>query len=319
MKKNNEKFALLLIFASIMFVSCDMAKQKSVSQSRESDPVSIINETSSSQISDFTAKVSITEKNSRIAFSEKLVNEYQVSTKIIGNNIFSRIDFNEKDGQYRSVISSNSETILFDRQNGDVLERVINDSSEESFEVSTLFSRVDLDMVKDYYGRLSYKITENSENNLLKIETPTELLKDVTLNDSQLNTEIIYYDLAMSVPVKEIYETVSADNVKIEIVIETTYQEIDGIPVKVGTVETKSYDFPYQNDVSEWVFPIIESEDEIEEISEEEFEELDKSQLYAQDVIIGDPADPDYTTTTVTTYEDVQLNSLSESFFRISL
>lgn len=80
-------------------------------------------------------------------------------------------------------------------------------------------------------------------------------------------------------------------------------------------------DFPYEIDTSDYMLPIVESEDDIPEVTEEELAEMvkDGGEVYEFEQILGDPSNPDYTEVIVKTYDDIEINTLEDEYFRIPL
>lgn len=308
----------------MLVTACSIAQnEKQIKE--ESEPISIVKTDSDiNDIKDFSTNVKIYEENSRIAASKKLVSEYKLSTRIIDNDIYARIDFPEEDGYASTSISNSDETVVFDRLSNKILDRVLitdNKINKKKISFKTLFPKTEIGNIKKSYGKLSFKITENTDTNLLKIETPAKILNDYSFDDETLLNEVIYYDINTGNIKKEEYQSVLTDNTKVTTTIEYLYEERNNSQIVVGMIESESYDFPYKNDTSEWGFPIVESEDEIEEISEDELNSLieDGARVFNYDVIIGDPSDPDFTVTTTTLYQDVELNTLTDSYFKLSL
>ena len=69
------------------------------------------------------------------------------------------------------------------------------------------------------------------------------------------------------------------------------------------------------------MLPIVESEDDIPEVTEEELAEMvkDGGEVYEFEQILGDPSNPDYTEVIVKTYDDIEINTLEDEYFRIPL
>lgn len=314
-------FPLLLLFITACSIfNSNQSNDPKQSSDQQENKATIINQTQSDIISDYSAEVSITSSNSRIAHSESILTDYQMFTKIIDNQLYTRIDYPEQDGYYRSVISTPEESIVFDRQNNEVFHRV--DASplySRKLDSDTLFPKTDISEVKNVYNKLSFKTTENLDDNILVVDYPEEVLMDLSISDT-VKSNKLYYDLTAGTLVKEEKESVTEDNVKIKTVIESVYEEINGVQVLVKTIESISYDFPYTIDASDSQLPVVESEDDIPVITEAELEAMlsEGAEILNTDVIIGDQSNPDYTETITTTYKSIELNSLSNTYFRFN-
>lgn len=292
------------------------------SDNKPENLTTIVNKTGSTDIGDYSAEVMITSENSRIAGSESILSSYQLSTKIIDNQLYTRIDYPESEGYYRTAIATPYESVIFDRTSNEVLHRADAPSVySKKVDTETLFDKVDINEVRSLYNKLSFRTTENIDDNLLTVDFPAEILNDYSVDGESVLSNRISYDLTTGMIAVDESESITADNVKVKRVVKNTYKDVNGIPVLVKSVEQISYDFPYTIDTSDRALPTVNSMEEIPEISQDELDRLisEGAEAIYADVIIGDPSDPDYTETITTTYKDIELNSLSKSYFKVNL
>ncbi|HPC72731.1 MAG TPA: hypothetical protein PLB48_13060, partial [Treponema sp.] len=277
----------------------------------------------SDEISSFQTNVKVYKENNRSPLGRKLAEEYKLSLKLIDGKLYTRMDYPaDEDGSARSVLHTPEELVIFESSSNKVLYRTsVEKGSDDSVAVRTLFSRLPLKDIQNHFTRLSYRVLEDPQNKLLKIETPSAYLADGLIGTSRLASETIYFDTEMEVQVGSDYVMIDQDGTTISVEETTSYQEVDGVPIKTGEVIVRKYDFPYTIDTSDRQIPILNSVDEAEPISEAELAALEEggALILKEDPILGDPANPDYTETVTIQYENVMLNSVSDSYFRIEL
>ncbi len=227
----------------------------------------------------------------------------------------------DEEGVLRSVIHSPQEVCVFDTATERVVYRTNAQNIDETDPgLRTLFGRAALAEVQDYFSRLSFRITEEAEEKRLRIETPSEYL-DGTIGGARLVSEVLYFDTELAVPVGSEYASIDDKGTAVNTEETVIYQIADGVPIKTGEVIVTKYDFPYTIDTSDREIPILTATSDPASINENELTSLaeEGALVFSGDPVLGNPADPDYTVTTIVRYEDVELNGVADSYLRPNL
>ena len=90
----------------------------------------------------------------------------------------------------------------------------------------------------------------------------------------------------------------------------------------IGEVLEVAHDVPGTLDVSDATAPVIMDEELIPEATEEELAQAEAEGATVTQVaapLIGDPADPDYTETTITLYDNIGINTVEDATLRLHL
>lgn len=142
---------------------------------------------------------------------------------------------------------------------------------------------------------------------------------DAVEGSARLVSEAIYFDTELEVPVGSDYVIIDENSTKISTEETTFYQLVNDVPVQTGELIVREVDFPYTIDTSDRQIPILNSADEAQPVSETELAALEESGaiVFKEDTVLGDPADPDYTETINVQYENIELNMVPDSYFRI--
>ena len=288
-------------------------------------PVTITNVTGEKDVTSFKANVKVYKHNNRSQRGMYLAERYTLSSKIMEEGIYARIDYPaDENGLARSAISAPDGVIIFDRVSKDVLyreqipeQKLIDEGEDDKEETPrSLFSRSDIEDVKAYFNRLSYRIAENKNQNTLVAETPENFLME------SMVYEKVYFDTSLGVPEKYEHKVVDKEGTEITVTEQIVYQEKDGVLTKTGEIITEKYDYPSNIDTSDRAIPALTEDTEAEEITEEELKALEEdgsSTVIYGDIPLGDPGNLDYTETTTVQYEDMELNSLEDAYFKLSL
>lgn len=317
----------LLFFVSVLLAfSCAQNTEQVTSISDEDKIITVtLGENSETAITDYQASVKVYYENSRIAGGAELQNSYKLSTKIIDNSIYTRVDYEEIQNvgsSFRSVITGPNETIVFNRASGQVEYRVpiTTENSEDDLSNRSLFERIDLASLRTKMVDLNYDSNETEVigfANVVIFKSPSSLLPKSNFEDRSVNSFKILFDTEEEVFAgSELVET-KEDGTIVTTTITKFYQEEDEIMVPVGEKMDIHYDFVDKIEVDTETLPIVLNEGDIEEISQEELNTL-KLEVGAYEVsqtILGDPTDPDYTETYLTVYEDVSTNCLNNRYF----
>ena len=335
-KKVKIKTKLVVLFLSSLILSCtgvnsEMAKQTvSAKQMQEMvDNVSIeIKKNENNTIESYQANVKQYSYNQRIPGQISAPSEYRLSLKKSGNSIFTRIDFDSSyygDGKARSVICDGKETVVFDSLTKEVEARI--PLTEEETKISgdfggPMFGRLALDSYIAKCRQLAFDLQEDSENNIMCVTIPVSNVSARTNNETETAVySRLYFDTQEDVLLGGESKTIDEEGTVITTSNNYLYKEVDGEPVLIGEMLEVTNDFPYEIDTSDYMLPIVESEDDIPEVTEEELAEMvkDGGEVYEFEQILGDPSNPDYTEVIVKTYDDIEINTLEDEYFRIPL
>ncbi len=320
-----------LTAAALLFVGCDFFHQsptKSATAASEAQtetempPVTISKSGTDAEITGFQSNVKVYEENNRSPYGRQLVEEYRLSLKIIDGALYTRMDFKpDEEVICRSIIHSPQEVCVFDTATERVEYRTNAQNMDETdSEFRTLFGRADLNDIQDYFSGLSFRITEEAEEKRLRIETPSEYL-DGTIGGARLVSEVLYFDTELAVPVGSEYTSIDDKGTTVNTEETVIYQMSDGVPIKTGEVIVTKHDFPYTIDTSDREIPILTATSDPAAITENELASLEEqgALVFSGEPVIGNPADPDYTVTTIVRYEDVELNGVADSYLRPNL
>ena len=330
------KTKCMAILSTCLALSCngvnsEISKQTvSAKQMQELvDSVSIeIKKNESNTIESYQANVKQYSYNQRIAGQVSVPSEYRLSLKKSGNSIFTRIDFDSSyygDGKARSVICDGKETVVFDSATKEVEARIpFTEEEKQNTEDfgGPMFGRLALDSYIAKCRRLSYDLQEDSVNNLMCVTLPVAEVATRIGNDGEtIVYSRLYFDTQEDVLLGGESQTIDEEGTVITTSNNYLYKEVDGEPVLIGEMLEITNDFSYEIDTSDYMLPIVESEDDIPEVTEEELAEIvkDGGEVYEFEQVIGDPSNPDYTEVIVKTYDDIQINTLEDEYFRIPL
>lgn len=293
------------------------------------DNVSIeFKESNNDSIESYQANVKLYSYNQRIVGNISAPSEYRLSLKKSGDSIFTRIDFDSSyygDGKARTVICDGKETVIFDTITKEVEARIpfTNEETQNLEDFGNpMFGRIALNSYLTKCRQLSYDLQEDSENNIMCVAIP---ISDISARiDGSNETAVysrLYFDTQSDVLLGSESQTIDENGTIITTSNNYLYKEVDGEPILIGELLEIKNDFPYEIDTSDYMLPIIESEDDIPEVTEEDLAEMvkDGGEVYEFEQVIGDPSDPDYTEVIIKTYDDIKINALEDEYFRIPL
>jgi hypothetical protein len=322
---------VLAISIAFILIGCAQSSTitgefKKTANDNGGNPVSISFDSgkNGSGIESYSADVTVQTGNSRIANSERVAAGFRISTKIIDGSLRTRIDYSKEqfpDLRARTMITDGTEAVLFFSDNLSVDRRISFPDAGESIPLLTsnrIMGRVPYDQVITEMNKLSFKITKDPTNSLALFEAPTEILKKIGSEKQKISALRIFYDMAQETLKGS--ETVE-QRIDEEIVTTDTsfyYQMVDEQPVLIGQVIEEKHDVAASIDMSGSMLPQNINPDEIPTISEEELESLRQQGLafdYNQQT--GDLSDPDYTNTTITTYDNIKINQVRDTDMRV--
>jgi hypothetical protein len=322
--KGEEKMCLkksaLSFFCILLMFSCSQGLIPNSEEANAlSESVSIaLNQGSVEEMTSFSADLVSFRGNNREVGGIQEVERFRISMKEIDGEIFTRLDFPASqfaDGIARSSLSSSEEMFLFKTASNELEQRIpLNLPADVNHPFMDFTSRFLIQAKIPNFTR--FRSTMYDMNLDMMIEQSS--LKVALPNEGYTKFELTF-DLEEEVLRKTESEEILEDGTIVSSSIEYVYQEIEGELVKVGHIHETSYDMNYLYDDSDFGLPIIESEEEIEEMTLEEIQAMEDQGYLSYEIepVLGDPADPDYTITEVQLYEDIRINDEDEAAFRI--
>ncbi len=280
----------------------------------------------------FQADVEVYSSNDRSIEPPRLQNTYRISAKTIDDQVYTRIDIPGDlfpDGNALAMISDgltmryvnieSMETIArVNMEEDEVLGRLSGDITKGR-KLMSFFGHEDIPVLMNKFRTLSFDITEENNGKGLTVELPASYLSRLSRPGFKLNRAKLYYDTESDTYAGAEAETVLEDGAVLKIVSRPVYETIEGVLLKVGEVNIKTYDYPEEETDFEAEIQNVNSIDDITELSDSDIEDLESegANITPAELILGDPNDPDYTITEISVYNDIKVNTLEDSFFRI--
>lgn len=319
----NKKVSLLCFVLLIGFTSCNQgATDSTATIGKDIEPVVVsVKSGSIEEMKSYSTDVTFYSGNNREIGGITEQQKYRLSVKEIDGNIHTRIDYPSEmftDGVARSSLTTDSEMFIFQTSNNELEHRQVLEIPEISQRME-VFSGINRMMIKaripDFSNfrvelfDIASDISENVENNLMLVKLPMDDYDEFSLT-FDLEEEVL-----LNTESKEVLE----DGTTLTTTTEYVYQDVDGELIKVGEILESSFDVEETIDISGYELPIIESEDDVEEMSLEDIDALEEEGGIAYDVVpvLGDPADLDYIETDIQLFDNIEINAVDESIFRV--
>ncbi len=322
-----KKLVLLMFLVLGVFISCRQVsdgKNKLYFEMFEENPVTINwQKDNDIELKSFQADVSIYSMNNRTDTSSQLKNKYRMSLKTIDEVQYSRLDFLPEfgNGVAQSVVTDDTEMILFDTVTNEIEYRLpIQETMSADLAflgMETALSKINLDFVKSESNRLLLDVTENEKNSMM-IDIPNTYFFDNEY-ETRVSTRVMFDTEEETLSQVEIV-MIQQDGTIVTTTTYPMYQDYEGVPIRIGTVtvvNSKAQNLLSGFEDAEY----FESVDEIPEISDEEYEQLlESGELVEVDnMLFGNPADMSYEETIIEVYNDIEINNVDESLFKIAL
>jgi hypothetical protein len=320
---NRKTFFPLLLVLVLTFIGCtNQTTQKDTDRTTGflDKPVSIFNaDKGSKQVSSYQASVQNFYSNNRTGVNMEQYSDYRLSLKIIGGEVISRIDYAGnyfQDGQARSIISNSVESIVLIANTDEIESRTPISSIAKKImpenATKSLMGRVDLNQIASYSRSMSFNITDSTPG-ILTIGIPSDFFP-VDSAGADFNSRVVSYnvsyDTQTEVEIQSSMEIHESDGTIISVTSYPLYEEIGNDKIKVGQVTVMNNDIPGVLDTTD---SVIKDTPSLEELGNFVLSED------SDPVLFGDPTSPDKEETFVELYQDIKLNSLEDSFFRVSL
>ncbi len=320
----------LTVIAGILFLLFTSACTQPGSTSPEvkySDQMVSVYRSDSGTMSSYQADVKTWYQNNRSPNLPELRTEYRLSMKVVDGKLRTRIDFSsdsQSDRVARSILSDGVTMLVLNTTSNTVEQRlsVTEDQNRLALMTDSLqcMGRINLDSMQSVARRLSLDISDNTPG-ILQIAIPPSTLPPMP-NNAKIASYKLSFDSTESVLLDSEMVIAEEDGTKVTVTTTPIYQEEGEDLIKVGEQTITAYDLPGTLDISDNVVQSYASAEEIPEISAEELAALQAEGTVStstSDVILGDLSDPDYTETQLTVYDDVKINTLADSLFRMDL
>ena len=288
------------------------------------NPITITWKGEAKEVQSFQTNVQVFSMNNRKDTYAALNKTYRMAMSTIGDRVFTRIDM-ENDGgaSFRSAVSDGENTIIFNPDTEEIGFR-INDPAAQSplnrvFGQMTGLSRLNLSLIRQEASRLSLDLIEENDGGmkLLLLELPPALLP-MQGSDTIISSRAVF-DLSNDTLLETEVVMKLEDDTIITTTVEPVYEEVNGVPVKIGQVTIIDSKAPGLLEDVDPNIPYINSPDEIPTISASELAALEASGNVIEDADItyGNPADLSYVETIYEVYQDIEINNTPVQLFRL--
>lgn len=317
---------VLLLTATIIMISCDNVAHKqqgSSLQEFQEKPVTIIwNGKEKDEVQSYQANVQVFSKNSRKDTAAALSRTYSLAVRSFSGKVLTRIDFEEGERMpFRSIISDGEEAVVFNPATNEIGYRITLEDSKSSlyriFGNQSTMSRINLSLVREEARRLSLNLTEDTDGKKMLLELPPEILPGNGI-DKIIKSRVVF-NLANDTLLETEVVMVREDETLVTTTVTPVYEDKDGVPVKIGMITVIDSKAPNLIEGIDSDYTVYNSADDIPALTEEQFAELEESGNIHEvpGITFGDPADLSYTETIYEVYQDIEINAVPESMFRL--
>lgn len=318
------KMFLLLITATVFFMSCDSVMHEQnrnvLGQFTETPVIITWDGSKAAGVQSFEANVQVFAMNNRRDTHATLDNTYRLAISTIDNRIVTRIDFD--DPRYSSIISDGKEALVLDPVSEEITYRIplgdLDSSLNRIFENQTTMSRINLSLVREEANRLSLNMKEEAGENgrQLLLEIPPSMIPQNGLD--RITSSRVVFNLTNETIMETEVIMVREDGTVVTTTATPVYEDMDGIPIKIGMVTVIDSKAPYLIEGFDPDMSFFNSLDEIPLLDESQFAEMKAAGgIYEiPDMIFGDPADLSFVETIFVIYHDIHINSAPEHLFR---
>lgn len=305
--------------------SCRQELQSSVPPLFEENPATITWDSSNGEgIDTYSATVSVYSDNNRRTGGAKLQSQYKMSIKTVNDKQYVRLDFPATEKiSAKSVLTDGVDTLLVDTASNTIEQKFVALDMELKLinEIGYItsqntLSKINLSRIKTEASKLSFDMTEKESENVLTVELPSKYFTNDA--ETRISTKISY---DTQHELMETIETVTKmeDGSIVTVTTCPVYEQIEnGEIVKIGQysiIDKKSeVRFEGLEDIE-----YFESLDNIPEITTSEYEELVASgnAVTIEELPLGDPSDPSYVETVIELYNNIQINTVDDSVFKL--
>ena len=324
-RKISKTFFIVAIASTFILGSCKNDSQNSVPQLFEENPATVTWDTSKTDCIDtFAATVSVYEDSNRRTGGAKLREQYKMAVKTLADKQYVRFDFPAKEKvAAKTVLSNGTDTIIVDTKTNQIEKKI--SASEADFKLindlgyiitQQNLSKIDLSRIKNEAVKLALDMTESKSDKVLSVSLPSKYFS--TDKEKRLSTKVCY---DTTNELMETVETVTEmeDGSIVTVTTCPVYEEVeDGLIIKIGqySIIDKKSDIRYEGleDIE-----YFESLDDIPELSQDEYEQLADAgnAVTIENFPLGDPSDPSSTETIIELYDNIEINVIDDSIFKL--
>jgi len=247
------------------------------------------------EVRSFQTNVQIYSKNDRTDTHATLNQTYRLSMSTIRERTFTRVDFDfDSSVPLRSVISDGEEFIAFNPATDEIGYRMqIEDSQSPLNRIlgnQSVLSRINLSLIREEAHRLSLDMSEETDGDsrILLLELPPGLLPQ-NGTDRIISSRAVF-NLNNETLMETSVVMIREDNTVVKTTSTPVYEELNGVPVKIGMIT---------------------------EIEAEDPNKIEGIEQGSPEIISGDPSDMSYKETIYEVYQDIEINSTPEHLFRL--
>jgi hypothetical protein len=290
---------------------------------RASPGIAYIKNTSSGDISSYSADATVYRENNRDPAGTEQIGKYRIRAKSIAGRLYTRLDFPAAaDGtSQRTVLCDGRQTVLFETGSGKVLSRITASEPAATTLPERIMGRLDITGIQTSLKRLSFDIAKDQSGRYLVCRAPAALEPSVPDSRGSVSRRLsLLFDLAQDTLAGCVDECSLDDGEKVTTTTSDLYQEVDGQPVLTGQVAVERHEVPGALPLGDDVLPRVFDPSALPLASSADIDEaVNKGVVARVAPPIGDRTDPDYTITTVTRYDGISLNDVQDCDMRVAL
>ncbi|QEN03538.1 hypothetical protein EW093_02090 [Thiospirochaeta perfilievii] len=329
-------FSISLILSLFLF-SCEngvVIDSASKLEDLEKQEVSIYNgDNKDEDIISYSANVKSYYSHDKKGIDSELTQEYRMSLKLIDSQLYTRIDVpgNQfSDLRNRSIVTSPTETIVFFEDTDEVEARIPIESTSNDFlginNRLPILGRLDLNSITTEAKRLSFDV-EDVTPGILTVSLPSSAFEQTGGVYNDYTQDVLSYKLSFDTEENTLASTemIVAESDGTIMTVNTYdlfHEDENGELIKTGRYTAVHNNLNMEISIDDADIETYETLDDIPEISKDEIATLvEEGSISEADVEpwLGDPTDPNFTEIFIELYEDVELNTLEDSLFRVGL
>ena len=167
---------------------------------------------------------------------------------------------------------------------------------------------------------MSFDLAEDKEKKTLEVNFPAVSLGRMSSEGRKVLSHRVVFDTDAGTLLETETVSISADGVKTSEKEVVEYQDFEGSPIPSARTVTIVKEDPRRLDISDREIPQIDDLSEIPMLTPEELEQLQESgaQISSYDPLIGDPTSLNSIEIYREVYENIELNTLENDFFRLT-
>jgi hypothetical protein len=313
-------------------MACTAPLAKSNVDTSDYEPTIVYHRTESKNApSSYKANVSVYQSNNRSPQPPELRRKYSIAVKMIGDILVYRMDYpgdQFMDGIPRIITNDGSNMRLYNGTTRQlIMERPVSQPeasrsaslAETAKRQMALFAgRLDVQAMLDSYRSLSFDVAADSETNTFQVKLP---LSGMSSGKTTYKSARMSYDLTNQCFAGSAVSYLDEQGVTVTLNTTPLYQEKDGILIKTGEVLETSYDYPERIDTSDSYLPRVDDMSSLPVLTDKDIADLaaEGRPVVVTPLQLGDPSDLDNTITEVRINESIEVDTLDDSYFRISL